>query len=329
MDAFISTYGKPSSQISFMLSSSEKDIVKKNQEFLTSIIKCVEFCGRQGLALKGHRDDSTTVDKKHQGNFRSLLDFRIDAGDKVLEEHLAKDPKNASYISKTTQKELLDCVKKYILDEIIKEIKEQPVGPMFSIQADEVTDISNKEQMALLLRYLKDGKPIERLVEYILCESITGVALCEDIQRTLSGLNLDLQNTVSQTYDGATNFSGQIKGCAALFQQTVPHATYFHCSNHDLNLALCHTCKDIPEIRNMLSCVTEVGLFFKYSPKRSHVLEATLLEYNMMKNVDKRINTAKIKLFCATRWVERHLVLEEIIALYEPLLTTLQKIATE
>ena len=73
------------------------------------------------------------------------------------------------------------------------------------------------------------------------------------------------------------NFSGQIKGCAALFQQTVPHATYFHCSNHDLNLALCHTCKDIPEIRNMLSCVTEVGLFFKYSPKRSHVLEATLV----------------------------------------------------
>ena len=49
----------------------------------------------------------------------------------------------------------------------------------------------------------------------------------------------------------------------------------------------------------------------------------------MMMNVDKRINTAKIKLFCATRWVESHLVLEEIIALYEPLLTTLQKIATE
>ena len=65
MDAFISTCGKPSSQISLMLSSSEKDIVKKNQEFLTSIIKCVEFCGRQGLVLGGHRDDSTTVDKKH------------------------------------------------------------------------------------------------------------------------------------------------------------------------------------------------------------------------------------------------------------------------
>ena len=48
-----------------------------------------------------------------------------------------------------------------------------------------------------------------------------------------------------------------------------------------------------------------------------------------MKNVYKRINTSKIKQFCATRWVERPLVVEEIIALYEPLLTTLQKILTE
>ena len=49
----------------------------------------LSFVEDKVLALRGHRDDSTTVDKKHQGNFRSLLDFRIDAGDKVLEEHLA------------------------------------------------------------------------------------------------------------------------------------------------------------------------------------------------------------------------------------------------
>ena len=66
----------------------------------------------------------------------------------------------------------------------------------------------------------------------------------------------------------------------------------------------------------MLSCVTEVVLFFKYSPKRSHVLKGNLLEYNMMKNIDKRINTSKINLFYSTRWVERHMVLEEIIANY-------------
>ena len=32
-----------------MLSSSAKNIVKKSQEFLTSMIKCIEFGGRQGI----------------------------------------------------------------------------------------------------------------------------------------------------------------------------------------------------------------------------------------------------------------------------------------
>ena len=95
MDALISTFGRSCSQISFMLSCSEKDIVKKNQEFLYSIIKGVEFCGIQGVVLRGNRDDSTTVDKKHQGNFRTLLDLCINHGEKILEEHLAKDPNNA------------------------------------------------------------------------------------------------------------------------------------------------------------------------------------------------------------------------------------------
>ena len=81
------------------------------------------FYASQGFALRGDRNDSTTVDQKHQGNLRSLLDFRIDAAENVIEMHLAKDPKNASDISKERQNELLDCVKKCILDEIIKEIK--------------------------------------------------------------------------------------------------------------------------------------------------------------------------------------------------------------
>ena len=43
---------------------------------LTSIIKCLEMCGRQGIALGGHRDDSTSDDIS-KGKFRALVDFRI------------------------------------------------------------------------------------------------------------------------------------------------------------------------------------------------------------------------------------------------------------
>ena len=141
--------------------------------------------------------------------------------------------------------------------------------------------MSNKEQMGLILRYVTDGKPIERLVEYNMCESITGAAICEDIQQSLRNLQLNLHNTVSQTYGGAANISGHIKGCAALFLKSVSHARYFHCSNHDLNLAVCHSCKDVQEIRNMLGSVTEIGLFFKYSPWRAQLLEGTIKQENI------------------------------------------------
>ena len=53
------------------------------------------FCGRQNIALRGHRDNITDIerdlsDTKNHANFWALLNFRVDLGDTVLGEHLAK-----------------------------------------------------------------------------------------------------------------------------------------------------------------------------------------------------------------------------------------------
>ena len=40
----------------------------------------------------------------------------MDAGDIYLKEHLETCAKNASYISKATQNDLLECIKEYIHD---------------------------------------------------------------------------------------------------------------------------------------------------------------------------------------------------------------------
>ena len=53
------------------------------------------FCGNQ-IALRGHREQAVHVEQgSNPGNFRALLDFRIDAGDTVLAEHFASAPRNA------------------------------------------------------------------------------------------------------------------------------------------------------------------------------------------------------------------------------------------
>ena len=40
------------------------------------------MCGRQGIALGGHRDDSTS-DDINKGKFRALVEFRIESGDNI------------------------------------------------------------------------------------------------------------------------------------------------------------------------------------------------------------------------------------------------------
>ena len=55
-----------------------------------------------------------------------------------------------------------------------------------------------------------------------------------------------------------------------------------YCSSHDLNLALCKAC-DVKEIHLMLDALKQLGLFFKYSPKRSRRLEVAVVEFNQKK----------------------------------------------
>lgn len=85
--------------------------VLKNRQILYSIVKSIIFCGRQRIALMGHRDDDTEkCSSFNHGNFKELLRFRSNAGDEILQNHLASCAKNATYTSKTTQNELL-CIK--------------------------------------------------------------------------------------------------------------------------------------------------------------------------------------------------------------------------
>ena len=75
--------------------------------------------------------------------------------------------------------------------------------------------------------------------------------------------------------------------------------------------------------------MTELGLFFKYSPKRTMLLESIIDEENKKSDRKKKIPVQKVKVFCETRWIQRHVVLEEVQLLYEPILQTLETITLE
>ena len=66
-----------------------KNLIDKNREKMKSILYSVVLCGKQNIPLRGHRDDSShnEDDSVNCGNFQSLLNYRVSAGDIIFKEH--------------------------------------------------------------------------------------------------------------------------------------------------------------------------------------------------------------------------------------------------
>ena len=86
--------------------------------------------------------------------------------------------------------------------------------------------------------------------------------------------------------DGAGNMAGKYSGVAARFTEQYPLTVYHYCSSHDLNLALCKSCS-IKEVQICLDTLKKLGIFFKYSPKRTRRLERAIDEVNENRPEDK------------------------------------------
>lgn len=143
------------------------------------IIKTIIFCGHQGIALRGHRD-SGPIDLQHNqndGNFRALLRFRVEGGDKDLADHLKNAPRNASYLSADIQNEIIDVCFNIILKQVVNRVNS---ARCFTVLADETTtDIAGIEQFSLCARYLDTTKMIMRedFFKFVPVSDVTGKGL--------------------------------------------------------------------------------------------------------------------------------------------------------
>ena len=84
------------------------DRIAFNRQKLSSIFKTIVFCGRQNIAIRGHRDNATDIEKDladvdNHGNFCALLDFRVDSGDTLLDQHLTTAARKSTYTSSWIQ----------------------------------------------------------------------------------------------------------------------------------------------------------------------------------------------------------------------------------
>ena len=306
------------------LDSARNRQANENRKRLLPIVKTIIFCGRQNIPLRGHRDDGalkqdgddSSVVSSASGNFRALLQFRVEAGDKDLENHLKTAAQNATYISKTTQNQLIDAASKEIIDKIVHRVADVKY---FSVLADETTDVSRKEQMSVIIRYVAKNLSIrEDFLGFKHVTDLSGRALAADILSYLQEHNIDCSYLVGQGYDGASAMSGMHKGVRTVIQEKLPCALYVHCASHCLNLTLVHASR-VASVRNTQGVLSQAVNFVNGSAKRAHQFSEFVSE------LDKKAPGQKLKSFCETRWVERHDSVITFCKLYPALIDFLTK----
>ena len=116
---------------------------------------------------------------------------------------------------------------------------------MFSVMADTMPDVSNKDQLAVAVCYLDaDDKPTERLVQVKEVTGKTGKGLANEILTSLAECKIDKEMMRFQTYDSAANMSGKYNGAKKKLSEKVEREiTYIPHVAHGANLVNEHSSK--------------------------------------------------------------------------------------
>ena len=171
---------------------------------------------------------------------------------------------------------------------------------LFSVLADETSDIAGMEQFSLCVRYYdNDIKKIrEDFLQFVGVTDLTGKGLANVLMETLANLHIDCNFMIGQGYDGAAAMSGRLHGAQQYVAEKFDLAIYVHCASHSLNLALSDAC-ELPAVRNCMGIINSAYNFFN-TPKRQSLLA------NSIEKLTPKASASRLKRLCATRWIERH-----------------------
>ncbi|XP_060855729.1 zinc finger MYM-type protein 1-like [Metopolophium dirhodum] len=322
-DSFLSVFSKKQKSIVDALDDDRSKQIINNRKRLLPIVECIILCGKQEIALRGHRDfgpiDFTSASAKNEGNFREILKYKV-KDDDCIRSFLESDSRN-KYLSPRIQNEIIAICGDILLKKIVEKIN---ASKCFSVLADETTDISVTEQLTICVRYLSgtgnDVQINEDFIMFVEIHSLTGVDLASAILNGLnvSGINCDF--LYGQGYDGAANMSGQFKGVKSIIQAKYPKALYVHCVAHSLNLAVSSAC-DLQPIRNCLGVIEKLYCFFN-TPKRKNAL------FEAISNSDLIPSIKSLKRLCATRWIQRYDAVNDFVQLFPYVVVSLETMSS-
>ncbi|XP_062203795.1 uncharacterized protein LOC133906003 [Phragmites australis] len=207
----------------------------------------------------------------------------------------------------------------------------------FLILADESSDVSLNEQLALCLRYVdKNGKPVEIFLGVVNVEDTTSSTLKTAIENLLMDHQLSLSMVRGQGYDGASNMKSHINSLKKLIMDESPSAYYIHCFAHQLQLTLVAVAKEsgdcqwffqqLSYLLNVLGNSCKKIRMLRVAQDESIIESLELGELETRQGLNQEMGLGRPG---DTRWGSHYEAILHIIALYQPIRKVLIKIGED
>ncbi|KAK9079615.1 hypothetical protein SSX86_001288 [Deinandra increscens subsp. villosa] len=307
----------------------QDDIVKRaNRIRLNATINACRFCLKNALSFCGHDESKTSICK---GNFLELMDLIL-FHDQELRQ-LPKAAGNNQYLSPCIQKDIANCFEEEVLKSIFKEIGDD----VFALLVDESSDVSKKEQMAIVLRYVDThGIVKERFVGVVHVKETSSLALKSAIDTFFAKYGLSFKRLRGQGYDGANNMRGEYNGLKAKILEENSSAYYVHCFAHQLQLVVVTVARKHLGVVNFFDNISILMNVVCSSCKRS-----TILREEEKEKVEKEIGSGILETGTGlnqelsfirpgdTRWNSHYKTLTRLVDMFKSINKVLEYVRDE
>ncbi|XP_050065236.1 zinc finger MYM-type protein 1-like isoform X2 [Aphis gossypii] len=288
-----------------------------NKKIISHLIDLTLFLGRHSLSFRGHREG---WDEEIRGNFKDLVVLLAKYSPELasyITEIQIKGRKANNFLSWQRQNQLIKAISKNILNVIKKELVD---AKFFSISLDTTFDVSRKEQVSLIFRYINKNTYTvhERLVAVKETTCTTGLHLFGMFETICQEMSINWKELlIGQSFDGAASMRGEYKGLQSYIKEQNPCATYIWCCAHRLSLVIVDAVSNCTEARDLFGNMETLYEFISCSKKRIGLYSDYQKKYYPKKQLRrlKRVET--------TRWSSHASALQTVFETFDALIDTL------
>uniref|UniRef100_H2ZZP5 Uncharacterized protein n=1 Tax=Latimeria chalumnae TaxID=7897 RepID=H2ZZP5_LATCH len=168
------------------------------QNVLERLIALIRVLGTQNIALRGTSDK---LFEPNNGNFLKFVEL-MGMFDSVIKEHIRRITSHEihnHYLGKNIQNEIIQLLATHIKETVLSALKK---AKYYSVSLDCTPDISNIEQMTLIVRFVSVTGPFgnaagsvnirEHFLEFLELKNSSGAGMTELLLQKLGELGLDV-----------------------------------------------------------------------------------------------------------------------------------------